>query len=176
MKYAAFLRAVNVSGHNRLKMDALKKALADNGYAEPATYLQSGNIVFESGKARNESLAAAIERLLRDNFKLDVTIFVKSKGDMASIISNNPFLDPAHDESFLHVTFYGGSPGDIDRNAVEKLRTGGEEYAIKQDHIYIYCPNGYGRTKLNNTTWEKWGTCTTRNWNTIKAVHSLMVT
>jgi uncharacterized protein (DUF1697 family) len=64
MNYAAFLRGVNVSGHNLIKMDILKKMLADNGYPDVKTYLQSGNLVFTTSQQKNELLESRLEAVL----------------------------------------------------------------------------------------------------------------
>ena len=64
MKYAAFLRAINVAGHNRIKMDILRDMLSDHGMTEVSTYLQSGNVVFKSENHKKEVLESQLERLL----------------------------------------------------------------------------------------------------------------
>jgi len=176
MKYAAFLRGVNVSGHNPIKMEPLKQALLKSGYSDVTTYLQSGNVVFRTAQQKNESLESQLEEFLLREFKLHVGVLVKSQKEIVSLLKSNPFLDKAHDEQFLHITFLKGDPSSVDVDTVKKVLSKDEQFDIKKSCVYLYCPNGYGRTKLNNSNWEKWshGLCTTRNWNTLMAMDSLL--
>jgi uncharacterized protein (DUF1697 family) len=103
-------------------------------------------------------------------------VLVKSQKEIASLLKSNPFLDKAHDEQFLHFTFIRGNPRRIDVQVIAKALSKNEQFNITSKCVYLYCPNGYGRTKLNNSNWEKWTgcLCTTRNWNTMKAVDALL--
>ena len=176
MKYTAFLRAINVTGYHRIKMDLLRDILSDYGIKDVSTYLQSGNVVFKSEYNKKEVLESQLETLLYKKLGLEVSVFVKSKKEIATLLVNNPFLDKDHEEQFLHATFFKGKNNGIDTEAIEKIKMENEEFKILGSSVYLYCPNGYGRTKLNNANWEKWSKCkcTTRNWNTIKAIDRLM--
>ena len=176
MKYTAFLRAVNVSGHNRIKMDLLRDILSDYGMKDVSTYLQSGNVVFKSENHKKEVLESQLETLLYKKFGFEVSVFVKSKKEIATLLVKNPFLDKNHEEQFLHATLFKGKNNGIDIEAIDKIKMENEEFKILGSCVYLYCPNGYGRTKLNNANWEKWSKCkcTTRNWNTMRAVDKLL--
>ncbi len=176
MNYAAFLRAVNVTGHNRITMDRLKKVFLEAGYTDVVSYLQSGNIVFTCPQQPTKSLEAALETLLSQQLKLSVAVFVKSKKDIASCIQQNPFVDAKYDRAFLHVTFTKGTLSVVDTGSIIKSMAPREEFKMTGSSIYLYCPHGYGRTKLSTVSWEKWtgGVCTTRNWKTMLAINSLL--
>lgn len=89
--------------------------------------------------------------------------------DLQAIINNNPFIsDPLKDISFLHVTFLSSPPVNINQESIRQKQAEGEAIFLTDKAVYLYCPNGYGRTKLNNSFLEKKLNvgATTRNWKT----------
>ena len=108
MKYTAFLRAINVAGRNRIKMDLLRNILSDYGIKDVSTYLQSGNVVFKSENHKKEVLESQLETLLYKKFGFEVSVFVKSKKEIATLLVKNPYLDKNHEEQFLHATLFKG--------------------------------------------------------------------
>jgi uncharacterized protein (DUF1697 family) len=114
-------------------------------------------------------LAAKIERTILDEFGFEVPVLTKSSKELKEIVKHNPFVrDAAIDPTKLHVTFLSDDPP---RNALELLQPlamGAEQVRLVSRAVYLYCPNGYGNTKLNNTAIEKKLSCraTTRNWAT----------
>jgi uncharacterized protein (DUF1697 family) len=166
--YIAILRGINVSGHKIIKMERLRVVFEDLGFVDVKTYVQSGNVIFETDISP-AGLAVKIERKILDEFGFEVPVLTKSARELKDIVRRNPFLkDRAIDESKLHVTFLSDDPP---RNALELLQplaAGGEQVRIVSRSVYLYCPNGYGNTRLNNTAIEKKMSCraTTRNWAT----------
>ncbi|HEX3626473.1 MAG TPA: DUF1697 domain-containing protein [Verrucomicrobiae bacterium] len=164
----AILRGINVSGHKIIKMERLRAAFEDLGFAHVKTYVQSGNVVFETAESP-ASLAGRIETKILDEFGFEVPVLTKSSKELKDIVKRNPFVkDPAIDQTKLHVTFLSGDPPRNALDALEPLAAGGERVALAGRAVYLYCPNGYGNTKLTNTTIEKKLSCraTTRNWAT----------
>jgi uncharacterized protein (DUF1697 family) len=85
------------------------------------------------------------------------------------VVDNNPFvINPDKDPAFLHVTFLSAKPAKYDSSVIETKKQEGEEISFTDEAVYLYCPNGYGRTKLNNNFLESKlkVTATTRNWKT----------
>lgn len=168
--FIAMLRGINVSGHRIIKMEALRASLAGLGFKHIQTYVQSGNVIFEADEPV-AGLAGKISQKILDDFSFDVPVLVKTDKELAEIIDRNPFVkDKAMDAEKLHVTFLSDDPP---KNAVELLQplAAGEEQArIAGRAVYLYCPNGYGNTKLTNTAIEKKLACgaTTRNWKTTR--------
>ncbi|HTV43465.1 MAG TPA: DUF1697 domain-containing protein [Candidatus Sulfotelmatobacter sp.] len=166
--YVAILRGINVSGHKIIKMERLRAAFEDLGFASVKTYVQSGNVLFETSEPP-AVLAAKIEKHILTEFGFDVPVLTKSSKELADIVKRNPLAkDAAIDQSKLHVTFLSDDPP---RNALELLKpfaVGAEQVHIVGRAVYLYCPNGYGNTKLTNTAIEKKFSCraTTRNWAT----------
>ena len=166
--YVAILRGINVSGHKIIKMERLRAAFEELGFAHVKTYVQSGNVIFETSEP-SESLAAKIERKILNEFGFDVPVLTKSSKEMMDIVKRNPFLkDVSIDQSKLHVTFLSDDPPRNTLELLEPLAAGAELVRIVSRAVYLYCPNGYGNTKLTNTAIEKKLSCraTTRNWAT----------
>ena len=166
--YIAMLRGINVSGHKIIKMERLRAVFEALGFAQVRTYVQSGNVIFETDKPP-ANLAGTIERKIQSEFGFEVPVLTKSTKELADIVKRNPLLkDPAIDPAKLHVTFLSDDPP---RNALELLQplaAGAELVRIAGRAVYLSCPNGYGNTKLTNTAVEKKLSCraTTRNWAT----------
>lgn len=167
--YISILRGINVSGHNLIKMEALRTSYQNLGFYDVRTYVQSGNVIF-SGKNQEEAvLEQQISEQIKKDFGFDVPVIVTSADSLAQIIMNNPFLGQTDkDRSFLHVTFLSVIPKNFDMLTLETKKQNGEEVFILKNAIYLYCPNGYGNTKLTTHFFETKlkVSATTRNWKT----------
>ena len=166
--YIAILRGINVSGHKIIKMERLRVTFEAMGFAHVETYVQSGNVIFETSEP-SESLAAKIERKILNEFGFEVPVLTKSSKEMMEIVKQNPFPRKASiDQSKLHVTFLSDDPPRKALELLEPLAVSAEQVRIVGRAVYLYCPNGYGNTKLANTAIEKKLSCraTTRNWAT----------
>jgi uncharacterized protein (DUF1697 family) len=166
--YVAILRGINVSGHKVIKMERLRALFEDLGFANVKTYVQSGNVIFGTDEPP-AGLAPKIEKKILKEFGFDVPVLTKSARELTDIVARNPLAkEPGIDPAKLHVTFLSN---DAPRDAVKLLQPlamGAEKIQIAGRAVYLYCPNGYGNTKLTNTTIEKKLACraTTRNWAT----------
>ena len=166
--YVAILRGINVSGHKIIKMERLRAGFEALGFAHVKTYVQSGNVIFETDEPP-AGLAAKIEGKILDEFGFEVPVLTKSAKELKDIVKRNPFVkDDQIDQAKLHVTFLSSDPP---RNALESLQplaVGAEQVRLAGRAVYLFCPNGYGTTKLTNTALEKKLSCraTTRNWAT----------
>jgi len=171
--YIAMLRGINVTGHKMIKMDALRASLAALRLSNVQTYIQSGNVIFGVGNGSVAALSEKIQqRILRD-FGFAVPVFLRTAKELEQIIKDNPFLnETAIDHSKLHVTFLSGAALDTASEALQPLAVKPERFCVIGREIYLYCPNGYGRTKLSNTAIEKKLSigATTRNWKTVNTL------
>lgn len=169
--YISLLRGINVSGHKIIKMETLRKMYQELGYDDVLSYVQSGNVVFRAEASNCEELAQKISSAILKDFNFEVPVFVLSSPQLENIIANNPFSKEAtKDEAFFHVTFLAEKPTTYSHEFIEQKKQDDEDIAFADDAIYLYCPNGYGQTKLHNTFLEsklKVG-ATTRNWKTTK--------
>lgn len=174
----ALLRGVNVSGKNTIKMDSLRNALSDKGFESINTYIQSGNIVFNSKNDDRILIEKTIQATIKEHFGHDVSLLVISSDRLNEIIENHPFKGlAARDETFIHVTFTANT---IDASSCEmwmEQLINGEEYFCSTKCIYFYCPNGYGNFKLTNSFIEKKlrTIATTRNWKTTLKLQEMAI-
>ena len=167
--YVAMLRGVNVARHNSIKMEQLREICERLGLQKVETYVQSGNIVFQARKESPDLLSRRIGASIRDSFRFEIAVIVRTSNEMKNVVANNPFLEERDiDSSKLHVTFLRDAAPKGSSKAIEKLATGQDRFYPASHEIYLYCPEGYGRTKLSNNAIEKAlsVTATTRNWRT----------
>ena len=167
--YISLLRGINVSGQKRIKMDALQQSYEALLLQNVTTYIQSGNVVFEATNTSPKLLAPQIARQIALDFGFEVLVIVLTAAQLKAIIVHNPTAkDPQKDPSFLHITFLAEKPTPYDPTPIIAKQQSGEGLFLTDNALYLYCPNGYGRSKLTNSFLEtqlKVG-ATTRNWKT----------
>jgi uncharacterized protein (DUF1697 family) len=173
-RYVAMLRGVNVGGKT-IKMAALARLFSDLGYGDVVTYIQSGNVVFTSPSRRADALARAIEARITRDLGIDVRVLLRSRAELERVQHANPLLRAGADPSKLHVTFLTTKPAAALVRAAGALDFGADEFRVVGREVYVHCPNGYGRTKINNTFFEQklHVVATTRNWNTVNKLLDL---
>lgn len=175
-KYVVLLRAINVSGHHIIKMKDLVVLLSSLGYQNIQTYLQSGNVIFESENNDVTQLKDQIRNQIQNDFGHDITVMVFSKKYFIKVYQNNPLLRQKEiDKKKLYVAFLNTSP---DQALLSQIIKYFPEIIIMVDKIlYVYYINGYGRTKVNNNFFEKKlkVIATTRNWNTVSNIYQKLV-
>jgi uncharacterized protein (DUF1697 family) len=173
--YIALLRGINVGGHAKVKMDQLRALFEALRFADVKTYVQSGNVVFKAGRSSSD-LVRRIESGINREFGLSVSVIVRTPQDMNNVIRRNPFLkEKGIDLSKLHVTFLSESPGTSVPSGLAKLTSGRDQFRCSGKEIYLYCPDGYGTSKLSNNAFEKLLSvrATTRNWNSINRIYEM---
>ena len=169
-KYLALLRGINVSGHNMIKMDALKKMLENMGFQNVETYIQSGNVFLESEEENAASIGFKIKQEIAKVFGYDVPIVMVSKTDLELCFKNNPFLkEKEYDIKKLYVAFISK---ELTSSAINDLKISNfkpDEAAIDGSRIYIKYAIGAGKTNLDQKYIEKKlnVVATIRNWNTV---------
>ncbi len=157
-------------------MEELRNVYEILGLTHVETYVQSGNIVFDSEEENTIKLAKYIEAQIEQTFGFTTPVFIRSADDLQHIITGNPFLIRRNeDPTRLHVTFLYAFPADVRMHDVKNLNESGDEFFIQGQEIYLFCPNGYGRTKLNNNFFERKLNlpATTRNWKTVNALFDI---
>ena len=164
-KYIAILRGINVSGKNKLPMAELRQILSNKGFNNLQTYIQSGNLIFQSEHSK-EQVRATISDQILDRFGYEVPVLVLTAAELREIVNRNPFEH--RDLTKLHITFLAGLPDQQLVAALPSSPNPREEFLMVDQAIYVYCPDGYGRSKINNTFFEKKlrVIATTRNWKT----------
>ena len=170
-RYIGLLRGINVSGQRSVRMEDLRSLFEKLGYSDVSSYIQSGNIFFSaSPKSDDTSMAQTIEKAITTQFSFDVPVIIRSQEEMKHILAENPLLKEKGIQSeYLHVTFLQDGPSRQKISAISTLDFNPDKFVIAGREAYLYCPGGYGRTKINNTFFEnrlKVKT-TTRNWKTV---------
>jgi uncharacterized protein (DUF1697 family) len=169
----AMLRGINVGGSKIIKMDRLRALFAALGFAGAHTYLQSGNVLF-SAPADGPAQEAAIRARLLADLGFDIDVAVRSARQLTVAVKRNPLLAPGRDPRHLHATFLIGAHRPSLKGVALPLRPG-EEAVLVGDIVYMYCPNGYGETKVHTQFLRRalGVPATTRNWVTVTALEAL---
>ncbi|HEY8804085.1 MAG TPA: DUF1697 domain-containing protein [Clostridium sp.] len=160
MRYIALLKGINVGGKKNVK-----------------TYIQSGNVIFDYDLIDTIKLANKIEKKVSETFGFLIKTIIRTEDELKSIIANNPFVnEPNIELDKLHVIFMIDIPDPDTVSLLDIKKEENEKFIIGSKEIYLYCPNGYGRTKLNNAMFEKKlkTVVTTRNWKTINNIASII--
>jgi len=152
-------------------MADLRALYEAHGHHDVSTYVQSGNVV-SSTSTRS---AAAVERAIADDLGLDVAVLVRTPADLARVLAGSPFVSRSADTTKLHVTFLAGSATPATVDALDGDAFLPDRFAVQGHEVYVSCPGGYGRTKINNAWFErKLGVvATTRNWKTVTQLAEL---
>jgi len=148
--WIALLRGVNVGGHNTLPMKALRTLLTDLGFANVATYIQSGNCVFDSGASDAAEIAGRISDRIEAEFGFRPNTFVLSLDALEAAIAGNPFAGQSDDPKYVHLFFLADEVGDLDEPGMRALAAPGDDFALVGKVFYLLTPAGIGRNKLAN--------------------------
>jgi uncharacterized protein (DUF1697 family) len=106
MKYIAFLRAVNVGGYNKIKMEDLKKMFLSLGYKNAKTVIQSGNVIFETSDKSIKSITSKIEERLYEFMKKEIRVFIRTHQELFKIVRQNPFGKIKTDDNIKTYVFF----------------------------------------------------------------------
>ncbi len=177
MIYIGLLRAVNVGGTGMVAMSALREFLAEVGYPDARTLLQSGNVVFKASTRSPAALEQQLETAAADRLKLKTVFMLRSATDWSTVVAGNPFKDAAKtDPGHLLVMFLKDEPSAEQIRAARAAITANEELRVKGKHAYVTFPNGVGRSKFTNAVIERsLGTrATGRNWRTVLRIAELV--
>lgn len=165
--FLSILRGINVSGQKKIPMLELKKMYEELHFENIITYIQSGNVIFNNKNAKD--LSKKIEQKIFEKFNFHVPVIIRTPDEMQKIIEENPFLKQKNiDLSKLHVVYLADNPKQDIIDKLKKNNYEPDKFYTSGKEVYVYCPNGYGRTKLTNNFFENKLeiTATTRNWNT----------
>lgn len=172
--YISMLRGINVGGHRKIKMDELKALYESLQLQNVNTYIQSGNVIFQSSIYDCKQLEELISKAIKERFNFDVPSIVKNIEDFRDIYENNSFLLQNKDSQHLYTVFLSDYPHE---SVISKISNnqGEDLFIVYKSAIYLFCPNGYGRTKLTNTFFENSlkMVATTRGWATVCQLYQI---
>jgi len=177
--YISILRGINVGGQKKIRMEDLKALYERLGFREVRTYIQSGNVIFNTSlNIKILSLSEKIEKAIEEEYHFHVPVIMRTADEMHQILSSNPFLnEEGINWEKLHVTFLNEIPQSTKAITLKEADFSPDRFRIIGKEVYLYCPGGYGNTKLSNNFFEKklHQKATTRNWKTVGTLADLIV-
>lgn len=165
--YIALLRGINVGGKRKILMKDLTNLFVDLNFNNIKTYIQSGNVIFDSSKKSNNIIEEKISEAIFEKFKFEVPVIVRTKAELQKIISQNPFADKNKDN--LHFTLLNEVPKKENIKLLTTQDFRPDIFHIKENNIFLFIEGKYHKSKLTNNFFEsklKVNT-TTRNCKTI---------
>ncbi len=168
--FLSLFRGINVGGNHKVKMNDLKALHEALGLRDVVPYIQSGNVVFKSDDTDVAQLQKQIEDSFESKFGFSAEVIIRTADELSEIIEKNPFQNQSDKESkWIAVMFLAALPDITAQEALLTTYVGPEEIFFRGKEMYIYYPDGIGRSKLSHSFIEKklktGGTA--RNWNTV---------
>jgi uncharacterized protein (DUF1697 family) len=174
--YVSMLRGINVGAHKRIKMEQLRTSFATLGFEQVKTYIQSGNVIFKTTKLSPELLSRKIEERILSNFGFPVSVVSRTAAEMANAIESNPFLKKRGiDQDKLHIMFLSDAPTALALTKLAALTAAPDQSRCLGKEIYLYLPNGAGKSSLMRSSLDRVLSVvtTTRNWRTVNTLHKM---
>jgi uncharacterized protein (DUF1697 family) len=163
-----------MAGHNSIKMNDLSNLYKDLGFTDVETYIQSGNVIFCSDKIEQVPvISQRIEKAILDKFNLNIPVMIRTVKEIKELSSSNDFLyEENFDPAKMAVIFLHEKCKGSQIQKVADVNYPPDRFLISGSEIYIYCPDGFGKTKLYTNFFEKkMGVIGTgRNWKTITTI------
>jgi uncharacterized protein (DUF1697 family) len=172
----SLLRGINVGGNKKIRMAQLQALYESLGFTSVRTLLQSGNVIFDSASADTDQVTASIETSIQHQFGFEVQIIIRTAAEWQSIVTHHPFsAEQLTEPGKILVTFLQQAPEDAPLAALRTAHTGPEIIHSHARELYIFYPDGMGRSKLDNGLIERRLGCaaTGRNWNTVNKILAL---
>jgi uncharacterized protein (DUF1697 family) len=172
MKYVAFLRGINVGGKNKIKMETLRKVFGALGFGNVKTYINSGNVIFETGETAGKELAAKIERAIEKEFALKIKVIVRKMLQIENIVANNPFAGQFENEKDLHVFFLEEELPEDKCKLLLSNNNENEQFAIRNSEIFCHLRVGVLDSLMGKDYIGKKlkVSATARNWRTVNKI------
>ncbi|MAT44268.1 MAG: hypothetical protein CL609_18205 [Anaerolineaceae bacterium] len=169
--FVALFRGINVGGHNKIPMAELVTVLQQLGLENVRTYIQSGNIVFNSRKTNHALLIDQIRSAVQLTFGFKPAVLIFETERFEKMIRMNPFPQAEGEPKTLHLYFLEKPAHDPDISKLENLKKRNEQYKLFEHVFYLYAPDGIGRSKLAAGVEKALGVpVTARNWRTVNKI------
>jgi uncharacterized protein (DUF1697 family) len=172
--WIALLRGINVGGNNILPMAELRNDLEALELTNVRTYIQSGNVVFDSPTVTRSELAASISARIEERHGFRPNLVILSHEELIAAAKANPYPEAAAEPKTLHFSFLAEPATAPDTEALEALRSPTEEFELKGQVFYLHAPDGIGRSKLAAKVERHLGvSATARNYRTVDRLLSM---
>ncbi|MFE5186254.1 DUF1697 domain-containing protein [Streptomyces sp. NPDC056628] len=169
--YAALLRGINVGGSRKVPMAELRTLLTGLGLGGVRTHLQSGQAVFSAAHGDEDSLAADVTQAIEKRFGFPVDVIVRDHAYLKAVADACPFPADTLEGRQLHVTYFSAPVGAARFAEIDPAAYLPEEFRLGDRALYLYVPDGLGRSKLAEALARprltKGLVATSRNWNTV---------
>ncbi len=172
----ALLRGINVGGRNKISMAELRDLVADLGFLDVASHLQSGNLVFGAPGSEPAQAACAIEAAIAERLGLNIAVLARTSAELARVVRAHPLQDIATNPSRLLVVFLSAPVDRTLIGEVDERQFAPDRFVAGEREIYVWAPRGVSETKLTHAFWEKrlaGVSATARNWNTVLHLHAM---
>ncbi len=174
--WIGLFRGINVTGNNRLPMAQLKSELEALAFQNVRTYIQSGNVVFESPSKSMSSLGTKISDRIEEQFGFRPHLLLLGRDDLLAAIAANPFPKAVTAPQSLHFFFLAEPPLQANTEALDAIRLPTEKFKITNRVFYLLAPDGIGRSKLAANAEKHLGVVTTaRNYRTVDSLQSMVI-
>ena len=171
-RYLVLPRGINVGTRNRVPMAELRSKLAVAGYSDVATVLQSGNVIVSTESDRPDVVADTMQRLLSDEFDVNVPCLVRTAKQIRGVLERNPLREVVSDPSRYLVNFLAEEPDPNVGAALVEEDHSPQAIAIEGNEAYVWTPDGVKAMTLSYAYLEKrFGiVATARNWNALEKI------
>jgi uncharacterized protein (DUF1697 family) len=170
----AFLRGVNMTGHNMIKMVDLAKVFKKLGFKDAETYIQSGNVIFtNTDPGEDREIELQIEKIIKKQFGHDISVMIRTVEEVKRVLLLNPFIPTGDFDQTKHAAiFLKESPVQAQTDKLAGIDYSPDKFKVSGKEIFIWCPNGFGKTKLYTNFFENKMKVigTARNWKTIRTL------
>ena len=173
--WIALFRGINVGGNNLLPMAELRGYLEMLGLKNVRTYIQSGNVVFESTAKVASSLVKKIARSIEERKGFHPEVFLLTPNEVQDAVESNPFPKAVSDPKTLHFLFLAEPAANPNMEALDKMKAATERYRLTDTVFYLHAPDGIGRSKLAANVEKHLGVVTTgRNYRTVEKLLAMV--
>lgn len=175
MRYVALLRGINVGGNTMIKMAKLSAMFESLGFARVKTYINSGNIGFDSVKAAEKKLVVKIEKAIEDKFGKKVAVMVREQKEIERVLADNPFEGEFESHKEMHVLFLSEEMTAEKEKQLLDACPEGERYKCIGRELYCHLPKGVIDSLLGKSFLDKKLklSATGRNWRTVQKLAEL---
>jgi uncharacterized protein (DUF1697 family) len=175
-RFISILRGINVGGHRKIKMADLRNMYIDLGFKNVQSYIQSGNLVFNSELVDISQLENILEKAILKYFEFEVPVIVRKKHEWEQVIQENPFLNENSTIDELCVTFLSETPQIQLLNQLQSRETENDQIQVIGENAFLKIKGPYHKTPLNNNWIEKTlkVKATTRNWKSVLKIGEML--
>jgi uncharacterized protein (DUF1697 family) len=172
MKYVTFLRGINVGGKNMMKMELLREMFSSLGFENVKSYINSGNIIFETAEVDNNQLSEKIAQKIVETFSFDIRVITRKIHEIEEIIANNPFAGEFENDKDLHVFFLDEELPAEKRELLLSNNNENEHYFVRNREIFCHLRIGVLDSLMGKDFIAKKlkVASTARNWRTVNKI------